>query len=163
MPAIGDDSVPWQNSVSRLARMVIQRNNLGLANPVTVYLAQVLDRLLHAIARQTNVIDRDELVLVVDQFAVLLLVHRFDRVPVGVEDLRRVFEFVEQVVDPVFVEVFMDDEVQDRVIQRFVEAIRIFCEATLDERHDQRQEVVRQARALGDKGCLLYTSDAADE
>src|SRR5689334_19447564 len=60
-------------SISRLARMVIQRNNLGLANPVTVDLAQVLDRLLHAIARQTNVIDRDELVLVVDQLAVLLL------------------------------------------------------------------------------------------
>ena len=46
--------------------MVIKRNNLGLANPVTVNLAQILDRLLHAIPGQTNVIDRDKLVLVVD-------------------------------------------------------------------------------------------------
>jgi hypothetical protein len=48
---------------------------------------------------------RDELVLVVDQLAVFLLVHRLDRVPVGVEDLRRVFEFVEQLIDACFVEV----------------------------------------------------------
>ncbi|MNV39021.1 hypothetical protein D3C71_1305860 [compost metagenome] len=75
--------------------MVIQRNNLGLANAMTVDLAQVLDRFLHAIPGQADVVDRDELVLVVDQFTVLLLVHRLDRVPVGIEDLRRVLEFVE--------------------------------------------------------------------
>ena len=64
---------PFGLSSSRLAGMVIQRNNLGLANPVTVNLAQILDRLLHAIPRQTNVIDRDKLVLVVDQLTVCLL------------------------------------------------------------------------------------------
>ena len=78
--------------------MVVQRNNLGLANAVTVDLAQVLDRFLHAIPGQADVVDRDKFFLVIDQFAVLLLVHRLDRIPVGVEDLRRVLEFVEQPV-----------------------------------------------------------------
>ena len=64
----------WERRlVSGLARMVIKRNNLGLANPVTVDLAQVLDRFLHAIPGQADVVDRDELVLVIDQLSVCLL------------------------------------------------------------------------------------------
>ena len=90
--------------LSSLARMVIQRNNLGLADAVTIDLAQVLDRFLHAVPRQADVVDRDEFFLVVDQLAILLLIHRLDRVPVGIEDLRRILEFVEQLVDPVFID-----------------------------------------------------------
>jgi hypothetical protein len=44
--------------------MVIQRNHLGLADAMAIDFAQVLDGLFHAIARQTDIVDRHELVLV---------------------------------------------------------------------------------------------------
>ena len=77
--------------------MVVQRDDLGFADTVTVNFTQVLDGFFHAVSRKADVIDRHKFVFVVNQLTVFLLVHRLDRVPVGVEDFGRVLELVEQV------------------------------------------------------------------
>ena len=145
-----------------MAVVVVERDDAGLADAVAVDLAQVLDGFLHAVARQADVIDRDELVLIVDQLAVLLLVHRLDRVPVGVEDLRRVLVLVEHGLDARLIEVFGDDEVEHGVVQALVVTVLIAGEAALDEGDDQGQEIVRQARALDDQGGQRQVGRGAD-
>nr|GFD53318.1 hypothetical protein [Tanacetum cinerariifolium] len=89
-------------------------------------------------------------------------VHWLDRIPVGVQDLRRVFILVEQIVNPALVEFLAHDEIQNRIIQRVIEAIRLFGEAALDERHDQGQEIIRQARAFRDQRGQRQVGGGAD-
>ena len=129
---------------------------------MTVDLAQVLDRLLHAVTGQTNVIDRDELALIVDQLAVLLLIHRLDRIPVGIEDLGRVFVLVEHRVDPRLIELVGNDQLKNGIVQALIETMRLAGEAAFDKGHDQGQEVVRQARALDDQGGQRQVGRGAD-
>lgn len=62
-------SLALLNPVIRLARMLIQRNDPGLADAVTINFAQVFDGLLHAFAGDADAIDRDEPGFVLDQRA----------------------------------------------------------------------------------------------